>query len=160
MGIQLPGMLYEAQAFVGIPFPTTNESALRGRAGDWRGLAQLAAQIMTRIDGNVAQVGQANQGETRDAFVEFFSSGGGNLGSLRDFQSGCIRAAMGHEIAAVTITGLKMFVIAQLSIVATAINTAKAVGPSALPFLQQVQQQARAAIQQADSQAARQLMAG
>lgn len=146
--------------YVGLPFPTTNESGLRGRAGQWRQLGQLADQVAARIEQSVGQVGQANAGPTRDAFVDFMSSGGGNLASLRDFSRACQAAAVGHEIAAMTITSLKMFTIAQLTAVATAINIARAAGPYALPWLQAWIQQARAAIQTATQTATQQLMAG
>lgn len=79
---------------------------------------------------------QANAGATRDAFVGFMSSGSSNVASLRDFSRACQAAAVGHEIAAMTISTLKMFMIAQLTAVATAINIARAAGPYALPWLQ------------------------
>lgn len=160
MGIQLPGSLYEAQAYTGLRFPSTNESALRGRAGQWRQLAQLAAEALRGVDGAVQQVGGANVGDTRDAFVDFMGSGGGNTGSLRDFQQACQAAAVAHEIAAMTIMSLKMFTIAQLTVLATAINTAKAIGPEALPWLHSVMMQTRAAIITANTNATNQLRAG
>lgn len=160
MGIELPTALHEARAFVGVGFPSTNESALRGRADEWRGLAQLADQVIQRIESGVDEVAGENDGPTADAFSDFFSSGGGNLGSLRDFRVGCQRAALGHDVMAMTITALKIYVIARLTVVATALNAAKAAGPAAVPFLKVMQFQARMDIGAATRSTTQQLMAG
>lgn len=159
MGIQLPGALREAQAFVGLPFPSTNESALQGRASDWHQLASLAASTLSEIAQTAQSVSMQNKGEAVEAFAEFMASGGGNVGSLRDFQMACQSVAVAHHMAAMTIRSLKMAIIAQLSIVATAINVAKAV-PQAIPTAYQVRQQAFMFIQQATQMAASQLRAG
>ena len=58
-----------------------------------------------------------------------------------------------------TIRSLKMAIIAQLSIVATAINVAKAF-PQAIPAAYQTRQQAFMFIQRATQMAAQQLRAG
>lgn len=159
MGIQLPGFLREAQAFVGLPFPGTNESALQGRAADWNQLGSLASDALSQISQTAQSVSSDNRGDTVDAFSEFMSSGGGNVGSLRDFQMACRSAALAHGIAAMTIRSLKMAIIAQLSIVATAINVAKAF-PQAIPAAYQTRQQAFMFIQRATQMAAQQLRAG
>ncbi|WP_296136391.1 hypothetical protein [uncultured Tessaracoccus sp.] len=159
MGIHLPGALREAQAFIGLPFPATDEAALRGRAQDWQQLAQHAAQTLARIDQAATAVGAENEGDAVREFQTFMSSGGGNVGSLRDFQRACQAAALAHGIAAAGIAALKMFTIAQLGVVQSVLTVAKAV-PQAVPVAMQVRQQAFVAIQQATMQAATQLRAG
>ncbi|NLE99278.1 MAG: hypothetical protein GX596_15015 [Propionibacterium sp.] len=160
MGIELPAALEEARAFIGCEFPTTNESALRGRADEWRQLAELTSQVIARVEGGVDGVAGANVGPARDAFVAFMSGGGGNLGSLRDFRVGCERAAMGHEAAAMAIMALKSLMIAQLGQVAVAIHAAKPFGAPAIPFLRGVQLGARVAVEQATRATTELLMAG
>lgn len=159
MGIQLPGALMEAAAFVGMPFPATDEAALARRGHEWNELASQAGQTLAQISQTARSVSSRNEGPAVDAFCDFMSSGGGNVGSLRDFQRACQMAAVAHQVAGTAIMGLKTFTITWLVAVQTALNIAK-VQPQAIPMAFQMRQQAFMAIQQANNMVAQQLRAG
>lgn len=159
MGLHLPAALREAQAFVGLPFPATDESALRGRADEWERLATLAADAEQQVARASDDVARRNLGPTVDAFAEFMASGGGNVGSLRDFQRACRAAAAAHVVAATMVLAVKTLMLAQLAVVQSALTVAKAV-PQAVPWAYQVRQQAFVVLQRADAMTAQQLRAG